>query len=1105
MNACAFNLGMLSRVSIVKGFVALALIFAGLSGFADEPEWIGFPLPGTTPGMKITASGYYRVTNEVLTSTIEIGGAAGTNVVLDLNGCTITNFSERAIYVTGGATIDITNMSSKVAYIEGGKKATKRGIVLKTNAKAKVSIGGPIVIEWCYAADGGGIYNYCGNEVHLYDGVEIRWCGNCDGGYGGGIYNTGEEQSKIETLFYMHGGSVVSNNTVKMGKFGGGVFNGYGGHFMMDGGIVSYNGMTNGQYFGGGLANYHSSKMEIFGNAEVSHNMAGVGGGIESGTSSVLSIRDNALFAFNEVNYGHGDDNPFGGGALALGKNSDGGKTNYLYMTGGRVVSNRCVRCVGGGGVFMRGTGSSVGFISIENAVIKDNFTDTFGGGIYSQGWVFIHDSDCSGNVAMQEGGGVYVKIPNQTMDFSMNSCVVTNNLSGGSGGGLYVEAAKNLTLDGSLFSGNVATNDGGGVCLVSSDMAITNAVRLADNRAVNGRGGAVAALNKQSAAHTLRISDGDIVGNTAIDGGGLYLTNEVLRASGGNIVGNTAAQRGGGICISEDKSGTAGRGRAYFSGTVNISDNGAEWFGGGVALNKKALLQISNGQIAGNTARMGGGVYLIGGAILDLLAGDIRENEAKCYPGDEQNPAFGPWDQTAYHSVAGQIRPGVGGALYVDSGASAKEMSCFYCTNTTPGQYVGIFENLADRAGDDVVCSGLFTQMTRPTKAVYGKDGKLLDWFEDYYDDDAMYSQRFNGKSGYQDTEAIRYREAVTKGKQVSIDNESLTTANNYLCMTLGYEVGILKDLWITDHELAEDGHMYLAFKPTFQDEDISVRNWILSADKNKSIKYATATNEAELAVACKSPQDIECLREWDHGTNDADRLGWCWVKMPVINEANSDSADYRLWKIIIDTDVPIPPPEPPTGTQLVYIASASAGGAYFDLGIKPDPYGSVRLGYRFMGGLPDSKSFRELYCTTNASGQSSQGMFSLRASGTGKYDFCYGAMTNALDKATDTRAHTNVLSAVTGVWMDGVKLTSTPELVSQEFEVESNLHLLGCNPQTKTYARVYFVQVYDRDGKLLLDAWPWKAADGTVGLYDFKGRRFIPPAEDGTTVTGQ
>jgi len=141
-------------------------------------------------------------------------------------------------------------------------------------------------------------------------------------------------------------------------------------------------------------------------------------------------------------------------------------------------------------------------------------------------------------------------------------------------------------------------------------------------------------------------MSGGTISGNTASEGGGVYIIG-TFTMSGGQISENTA-DSGGGIFSF---------GTFNMQGNASVSGNTVKNNGGGVYVygiidgwdNKRGSFTMNSGEIYGNTAsNLGGGVYVDkkgqgffnkkGGTIYGYTNGDSKSNIVKDSSGVVQN-----------------------------------------------------------------------------------------------------------------------------------------------------------------------------------------------------------------------------------------------------------------------------------------------------------------------------------------------------------------------------------------------------------------------------------------------------------------------------------
>jgi len=198
-----------------------------------------------------------------------------------------------------------------------------------------------------------------------------------------------------------------------------------------------------------------------------------------------------------------------------------------------------------------------------------------------------------------KRGGGIFIE--DEAVTFT--NCVITNNSSEGTGGGIYAFGAT-------------FPADPGSVTLIDSQLTNNKSdTTLTSFR--NGSGGAISI----DLAGKLVMQRTTVSGNTASNaGGGIYFT-----VSGSADIANSAI-------VNNTANGTNGGGGFYFYGTVvaglkmtntTISGNSAtNGPGGGIALNTfngASKLQLFNSTVANNSSGLsGGGIARAGGTSTD-------------------------------------------------------------------------------------------------------------------------------------------------------------------------------------------------------------------------------------------------------------------------------------------------------------------------------------------------------------------------------------------------------------------------------------------------------------------------------------------------------
>lgn len=216
-------------------------------------------------------------------------------------------------------------------------------------------------------------------------------------------------------------------------------------------------------------------------------------------------------------------------------------------------------------------------------------------------------------------GGGIYV---NNNGTVTISDGVVAAN-RGNAGGGIYVNSGT-LSISGGAVAGNWVNdghNSGGGIFLNSGTLNLSggyvtnnykNKCNCCQNDTNNEHGGGGIALANNA---TMNMTGGYVTGNySGLAGGGIYAGfwsgGVTFKMSGGTIASNCAELgEGGGLRIA---GGTTGVIQA--EGTVYITNNKTltpdDWGGGGIFVQDKGNLNITNALITANTAGgYGGGV----------------------------------------------------------------------------------------------------------------------------------------------------------------------------------------------------------------------------------------------------------------------------------------------------------------------------------------------------------------------------------------------------------------------------------------------------------------------------------------------------------------
>jgi len=307
-------------------------------------------------------------------------------------------------------------------------------------------------------------------------------------------------------------------------------------------------------------------------------------------------------------------------------------------------VNNGVVADNDGGGVFGTGTsevndstvsgnssheGGGVscleGEMTLNNVAIIGN-TAPWAGGIHvgRDCTLTLTDSTVSENTAneSQSGGGIF-----SDGALFVNDSIVSNNTAGG-GGGVHCSGGSSLSMDNSTVSGNNATNENGGGISVDGLATVTNST-ISENAADNG--GGIARGNGE-----LTLNDSAVWRNTARqNGGGIYGYHGTLTATNVRGSENTAAEAGGGVRTSGDSifvSSTISSNVASSASAVFL-DGGARFLNsvleGDCFVDDWAVVVSSGGNIEspGDTCALDGSIDRVNVTSIDLSLGPLKDN----------------------------------------------------------------------------------------------------------------------------------------------------------------------------------------------------------------------------------------------------------------------------------------------------------------------------------------------------------------------------------------------------------------------------------------------------------------------------------------------
>ena len=444
---------------------------------------------------------------------------------------------------------------------------------------------------------------------------------------GGGIY-----------VNFQTGGTTLQNDTVMVvdctlqgnsaEKRGGGimVLNNTGSNNYVAANNCQISGNTSGDGGGGFfLANFGGTDFEVnISESDFTDNSSNHGGA----SYYVSNNGDNNNLLFSDCN--------FTGNTAITSPNfqfPDGGALGFQYTSGNPandhialencVLENNSAERFGGGIAFFNSYGTD-NLFEVNNCQFSENAGDEAGGGGYLRNngatnfEVNISGSDFSNNTTAGVGAGVQFQNDNGTEHhFLVSACDFSNNHADLFGGGFRMESqapGANLTFEDCLFDGNSAITDGGGLEVVlwmqsNGETTITNTDFLNNTSGNEGAGLNFYLQDQASGSLTVNGSlfsgnTNDATGNAEEGAGGFSLINF------GNGIANVDFQSS----IFENNSSEDGAGAINLykissttTDTVNIENcllngNSGGDFGGGIGLNGKIDLTLTNNTIADNS-----------------------------------------------------------------------------------------------------------------------------------------------------------------------------------------------------------------------------------------------------------------------------------------------------------------------------------------------------------------------------------------------------------------------------------------------------------------------------------------------------------------------
>ncbi|GEM_PF-1749269 len=542
-------------------------------------------------GSAIGKTATVTVWEDITISSSIVLNTSGTNITLKSAdyGCTVTrdaaNFyffqvgSGSTLKITGGIVLDgakdqYTTNTHSVIYVGAGtftmsggtirnNRATNGGAIYISSSRTFTMSGG--TISNCIATDSAGAIFMEASSTFTMSGGTISSC-KAEKLNGGAIYMSGLALANLK-------GGTIEKCTAE--QSGGALFITETAKAYLSGATIQGGSATSG--FGGAVYNNGTfimdnvnSSIEPTGKTFLTASNAQQGGAIYNDNSGSLTLSAGSITG------------------TATGTGNGGG----IYNAGSATISGSIaiygVSFGSGGGIFNASKTLTMKGGTIINSIANNGS----GGGVYVAGGIFYLSGGTIDGCSADYGGGVYIG----GGTFEINNGIV-NGCSADYGGGVATSGSGKFNMTNGTISNNTATENGGGVWCDTAGW---------DGSAANAKitGGTIGGVGVDE--------DGEkIGGNTAKNGGGVYVVGDKLISIwGGTISNNSAEQNGGGIYVDQ-------WGELYLSHETQASSHPTISYntatnGGGLYWVKYGKLYSWNGtEISNNTANEnGGGIY---------------------------------------------------------------------------------------------------------------------------------------------------------------------------------------------------------------------------------------------------------------------------------------------------------------------------------------------------------------------------------------------------------------------------------------------------------------------------------------------------------------
>jgi hypothetical protein len=309
----------------------------------------------------------------------------------------------------------------------------------------------------------------------------------------------------------------------------------------------------------------------------------------------------------------------------------------------------------------------NAGNLSLDNVTIQDSVAGVNGGAIDATGPVSIRNSTLKNNSA-NSGGALYEENPRPvTIDNSTFLFNTDLDPTAGVGGAIALRPGAQLTMTGGSFSSNQAVLDGGALDLAAGASAVfapgaAGGTVFISNSAL-GYGGAISNNGGTLTLEGANLAHNQTLTNTALLGFGGAIDDEGAMIVDNSIFNSNQARFGGAVYV-QNNGHTAW---ANIQHTHFIANSAAQ-LGGGLFFDSRAIAStVEDSSIEFNQAGTGGGIMRLV-APLSILKSSLTSNVAVdgggLATGSLSTPASGPYVEVHDSTISDNLARLAGGGI---------------------------------------------------------------------------------------------------------------------------------------------------------------------------------------------------------------------------------------------------------------------------------------------------------------------------------------------------------------------------------------------------------------------------------------------------------